>query len=310
MQASRTVTEWPRALGVLVFVALALAACQGSGESTRSGAGDASTEEVIGQSAPPASDTAAEPGEELAVSDTVSPSGEGPVEEFGRMIVKTADLGVQVEDVEGSAAMAQKIAAQAGGSVLNSQVDRDENRVSASLMLSVPSTRFESTLDELRALGQKITTDDVAGEDVTEEFVDLESRERNLLAAEQSLLKLYDEAASVSDTLAIQRELTVVRGEIEQVQGRIQYLEQRSDFSQISLSIQPVAGPPASRSGWDPAAIVARAWNASLSVLQVFATALISAVIFGWWLAPVFGAGYLWWRRRNRNATPQATNSP
>jgi hypothetical protein len=149
----------------------------------------------------------------------------------------------------------------------------------------------------------------VRGQDVTEEFVDLESRERNLLATEESLLELYDQAQDVDDTLLIQRELTSVRGEIEQVQGRIQYLEERTAFSQITLSIQPVVGPTPSRPAWSPADVAAQAWNASLRVLQTLATAVISILVFGWWLVPVLVAGFAWWKHRNRGSSPAVTGS-
>jgi RNA polymerase sigma factor (sigma-70 family) len=52
-----------------------------------------------------------------------------------------------------------------------------------------------------------------------------------------------------------------------------------------------------------------QAWDASLAVLQVMATAIISAFVFGWWLAPVLVGGLLWWRRRNRDSRPAATES-
>lgn len=137
--------------------------------------------------------------------------------------------------------------------------------------------------------------------------MDLKSRERNLLAGEESLLKLYDRAESVKDSLAIQRELTNIRGEIEQVQGRVQYLEQRTDSSRINLTIEPVVGASATRSAWEPASVAAQAWSASLSVMQTLANAAISAVVFGWWLAPILIAGLIWWRRRSR--TPEPTGS-
>jgi hypothetical protein len=159
----------------------------------------------------------------------------------------------------------------------------------------------------LRSLGEKVTTDSISGQDVTEEYVDLKSRERNLRATEESLLRLYDRAENVEEALSIQRELTTVRGEIELVQGRIKYLDQRSTYSQITLNIQPVTSPPPPRPTWDPKDVVERAWSASLSVLQVMATAIISAVVFGWWLAPVLVGGFLWWRRRNRDSRPAAT---
>ena len=215
---------------------------------------------------------------------------------FDRLIVKTAELGVAADDVRATLSEAGEIAAGFGGEVFSSRVRGDGGRVSADLVLSVPSGEFEAALDELRGLGRRISTDAVSGQDVTEEFVDLESRERNLLAAEESLLTLYDRAKDVDDTLAVQRELTLVRGEIEEVQGRIQYLEDRTATSRISLTVEPLSTAPP-RQPWDPSLVAARAWNASLGVLQAGTTALISAVVFSWFLVPVAAAGLVLWRR-------------
>jgi len=230
-------------------------------------------------------------------------------EDFDRKIVKTAELGVRAGNVRESAADAQRIVTSFGGNVLSSQVTRDDGSVYADLALSVPSSDFEAALEELRRLGKEIMTDAVRGEDVTEEFVDLESRERNLLAAEESLLELYGKAESVEDTLTVQRELTNVRGEIELVQGRLKYLEQRTAFSRITLGIEPVQRPEPVPPAWKPADVAARAWGASLGVLQGFATALISALVFGWWLVPALVVAFVLWRRRNREQGPAADSS-
>src|SRR5688500_11118622 len=297
-----------RSLGVSALIVLILASC-GTSETQSAPSDDGGVS--VGRE-PAGVDSAAGSGPDLAqssegaVSVTEDPAALG---DFGRKIVKTADLGLHSEEVRQSAAQAQQLAATAGGTVLSSQVYRNGDSVTADLILSVPSEEFERVLDELRSLGEKVTTDSISGQDVTEEYVDLKSRERNLRATEESLLRLYDRAENVEEALSIQRELTTVRGEIELVQGRIKYLDQRSTYSQITLNIQPVTSPPPPRPTWDPKDVVERAWSASLSVLQVMATAIISAVVFGWWLAPVLIGGLLWWRRRNRGSRPAATES-
>ena len=281
-----------RAVAALLLLALALSAC---GEEA------AQSERVVGSSeAEPRASAVPGAGGELAAADAGVPD-DLATPDFDRKIVKTAELGIRAEEVRTVAASAQQIAAEFGGSVLSSQIESDGS-VSADLVLLVPSPEFEAALDELRGLGKEVTTDTVKGEDVTEEFVDLESRERNLLAAEQSLLELYDRAESVNAALAIERELTSIRGEIELVQGRMKYLEDRTASSRISLSIQPVARP--ATPAWSPDRVVAQAWDASLGVLQALATAVLSALVFGWWLAPPLVAGFVWWRRRARQPGP------
>src|ERR671912_2365086 len=302
---ARCFSTMARCLGAsaLVLFVLGLASC-GSYE-TKSDDGRVSVgREPAGVGSPGGSGPDLAQSSEGAAGITEDPAALG---DFGRKIVKTADLGLRSEVVRQSAAQAQQLAASAGGTVLSSQVYGSDDSVTAQLVLSVPSEEFERVLDELRNLGEKVTTDSVSGQDVTEEYVDLKSRERNLRATEESLLRLYDRAENVEEALSIQRELTTVRGEIELVQGRIKYLDQRSAYSQITLNIQPVTSPPPPKPTWDPGDVVERAWDASLAVLQVMATAIISALVFGWWFAPVLIGGLLWWRRRNRDPRPPAT---
>jgi hypothetical protein len=285
-------------MGLLLMLALALEACSSSEEEPPSDGGGAVEGRAVGVSKP-------EPGAEAATPDQAHSAQDVsgsvvPPEDFGRKIVKTAELGLTSRDVRGEAAAAQQVATRFGGTVISSQTYRSEDAVYADVILSVPSEHFQDALDELRDFGEEVTTDTVSGQDVTEEYVDLQSRERNLLAAEQSLLELYNRADDVQDALTIQRELTTVRGEIEQVQGRMQYLKQSSEMSQISLNIQPVSSPPKPPPAWDPALVVARSWNASLTVLQTLTAAILSTLVFGWWIIPPVTLGAWWLRRRLR----------
>jgi hypothetical protein len=302
MEAMRSGTV--RAVSALLLFVLVLSACACSGSGAQSGGSpsDQEPKQTSGQ-------LAESGGGQLAPSSGVGSESQALPEDFERKVVKTAELGIRAEDVRESAAQAQQVAAQFGGTVHSSQINQGDGSVYADLVLSIPSPEFEAALDELRELGKEVTTDTVSGEDVTEEFVDLQSRERNLLAAEQSLLKLYDRAENVNDALSIERELTNIRGQIEQVQGRIEYLEERTAISQITLSIQPVPSPKPPQPAWDPVRVMAQAWNASLLVLQSLATAILSIIAFGWWLAPVLIAGLVWWRRRNRGSSPAATDA-
>lgn len=311
MVAVRSATV--RMMILLLLLAFALPACGGSGSKGLAGGGDVSSERALEEVTPDAQSSGAGGNLPSSASGGALASGaaesQALPEDFDRKIVKSAELGLRAEDVRRDAARAREVATRFGGSVLSSRINGGDGSVyTADLVLSVPSQEFEGALEALRGLGSRVTTDTVSGEDVTEEFVDLESRERNLVAAEQSLLRLYDRADSVGDALSIERELTNIRGQIEQVQGRIQYLEQRTTTSQITLNIQPVAPPPPP--AWSPVTIASHAWDASLAVLQTLATVIISAVVFGWWLVPVLIAGFVWWRRRNRGSGPATDSEP
>ena len=294
-------------MGLLLWLALALPACASSVEEPPSDGATAVEDRAVGASEP-------EPAAEVATNGQVGAAQDVsgtlvPPEDFDRKIVKTAELGVTSEDVRDEAAAAQQVASHFGGTIKSSQTYRSDNVASADLILFVPSEHFEDALDDLRDLGEDVTTDTVSGQDVTEEYVDLQSRERNLLAAEQSVLDLYNRADDVQDALSIQRELTAVRGQIEQVQGRMQYLKQSADMYQISLSIQPVTNPPQPPPAWDPALVAAKACNASLAVLQALTATVLSTLVFGWWIIPPL-ALVAWWLRRRLTRPSFAPQPP
>ncbi len=147
---------------------------------------------------------------------------------------------------------------------------------------------------------------------MTEEFVDLQARQRHLEATEASLIALLDKATNIEEILTVRRELGTVQAQLEQVKGRAKYLSSRATMSTISVSLRPLPAPQTANPKANPAAtwsafdVAARAWNPSLRMLQAVATVVISILVFGWWLLPVLLAALVWWRRGGRARRPQA----
>jgi hypothetical protein len=229
-----------------------------------------------------------------------------------RMVIRTAQLTVEVTDMESALARARAIASQAGGYVSQSntrverQDDQGQDGTVADLTLQVRGEAADSAMSDLRALG-KVTTETSGSQDVTDEYVDLDANLRNLQASEAAILKLMDRATQISDVLSLQRELTNVRGQIERIQGRKTYLERRTDMATITVSLRLPAPSATSVGGgtWDPVATAQRGWQASLSVLRALANAAIVALAFSWWLVPFAALGVFVWRRR-RPTPPRA----
>jgi hypothetical protein len=229
-----------------------------------------------------------------------------------RMVIRTAQLTVEVTNMEQALAQVRQIALRDGGfvSASNTHVERvnDQDRTVADLTVQVRSSSADSTLSDLRAMG-KVTNETSGSQDVTEEYVDLDSNLRNLQASESAILKLMDKATQIQDVLALQRELTNVRGQIERIQGRKTYLERRSDMATITLALRlpPVeSARPLTGGVWDPGAVAQRGWQASLAMLRGVAEVLIVAAAFSWWLVPFVALGAYVWMRRRRTPPPAA----
>ena len=233
-----------------------------------------------------------------------------------RMVIRTAQLAVEVGDMEQALAQARSIASRGGGfvSASNTHVEKvnDQERMVADLTLQVRSDAADGALSDLRALG-RVTSETSGSQDVTDEYVDLNSNLRNLQASESAILKLMDRATQIQDVLSLQRELTNVRGQIERIQGRKTYLERRTDMATITLSLRlPPAqdSKPIAGGAWDPFAVAQRGWQASLTLLRGVAEAVIIVVAFSWWLVPFIALGAYVWLHRRRPTAPTAPAAP
>ena len=169
-------------------------------------------------------------------SDTAYNNGDRvPVE---RMVIKTANMALVVEDVTTSLQQITNLAAVNGGYVINSDIREDQSRLYASISFRVDAAKFNDTLQSLRNLAVDVRSESTSGQDVTEEYVDLDAQLRNLETSVEQLLELKKKAGTVADLLEVQRELTNTEGQINQIKGRMQYLEQSSDLSSIYASLE------------------------------------------------------------------------
>ena len=189
--------------------------------------------------AAPAEGTAADAREAQAFS-------QAQAQTLDRMVIRTAQMSLEVTDMEQALSQVRQIAQQGGGivSASNTRVERvdDQERTIADLTIQVRGEGAEAALSALRALG-KVTSETSTSQDVTEEYVDLESNLRNLQASEAAVIRLMDRAQRIEDVVALQRELTNIRGQIERIQGRKRYLERRTDMATITLSMRlPAVG--------------------------------------------------------------------
>ncbi len=163
----------------------------------------------------------------------------------------------------------------------------------------MPDDKFELALAELRNLAVRVTSESTASRDITEEYVDLQSRLKNAEATEGQYLALLAKATDVEDILRIYERLSQVRREIEQIKGRMQYLERTSSMSLIEVRLKPEAtAKPLVRAGWNIVEIFKSAVRGLATAGQVLGTIAIWLLIF----SPIWGAilGIIYWRLRKR----------
>jgi hypothetical protein len=230
-------------------------------------------------------------------------SSNSPLPSLNRMVIRNANLSLQVADVDAAVDRARQLAQAGGGFVSGSNTRLEQGRTVADLNLQVRADALDTTLQSLRGLG-KVDSETSSSQDVTEEYVDLDANLRNLQASESAILRLMDRAQRIEDIISLQRELTTVRGQIERIQGRKTYLERRTDMATVSVSLHlPPLDNASGSGGFDPLAVARRGWNASLAVLRGVAELAIVVAAFSWWLVPFLSlAAYFFVIRRRPRA--------
>jgi cell division protein FtsB len=161
-----------------------------------------------------------------------------------RKIIRNADLTIEVDSTTQAQQQVTSIAELNGGFVVTSEAkqrentDPDKRTVDIKLVVRIPSTQFNSALQQIEKLATNMPVRNVTGQDVTEEFIDLEARIKTQKALELQFLEIMRQAHKVEDALAVQRQIADVRTEIEKLEGRKRFLENRSSLSTITVNIQ------------------------------------------------------------------------
>jgi len=171
-------------------------------------------------------------------------SGENVVvQTTNRKIIKNADVRLLVKDTDVAIDRTTQIIGDLGGYIISSRVWYQDyygnNLKYATISIGVPVDQFERMLTRLRELAIRVLDENASGEDVTDQYVDLQSQLVNLEATRARIQEFLKDAKTVDEALRINQELANIESQIEQIKGRMNYLADRSSFSTITVNFEP-----------------------------------------------------------------------
>lgn len=158
-------------------------------------------------------------------------------EVINKKIIKDGRLGLQVDNLESAKQKIDSLVKSAGGYYANENLKNSDNQSGYELVIRIPVVNFERFVGSAEKGSSKILYKEIQARDVTEEFVDLESRlnsKRNSLARYNEIMK---KANSVKDIIEIEESIRVLQEEIESTQGRLRYLNDCVDFSTLNMTL-------------------------------------------------------------------------
>ncbi len=153
----------------------------------------------------------------------------------GRVIIRTGDYNLTVEDVARTMDDISKISISAGGWVVSSEQSR---KYLGFIAIRVPAVRFDDVMEQVSDLATKVNFVTTRSDDFTEEFTDVSARVRTLRDTTDRLRELFNRADEVEDALLIQKEITRVQSDLEAFEARLNFLSNSSAFSLISVALE------------------------------------------------------------------------
>lgn len=224
---------------------------------------------------------------EAPVSVQLAPVS-GPTD---RIVLLNASLDLVVRDPADATSKIADMAFAKGGWVVNSNITQSvygsqgEKYYSGEISIRVPADTVEklkATLGEIEALAVEVKSRQLSGQDVTAEYTDAQSRLRNLRASQERLLKIMENATDTNAIVAVEEQLRQVEGEIEVLEGQINYYQTASQYSLISVTLEPfIPSQPLQIGGWHPEGVAKQALQDLIRGLQGLVDFIIRLGICG-----------------------------
>ncbi|MFH1383198.1 MAG: DUF4349 domain-containing protein [Chloroflexota bacterium] len=224
-------------LTAVFLLLLAFVSCAPSAKTTEMGTATPTTPTTPSVPRPTPSPTPS-PTVPMPPPVVITDGGTGYSSDVERMIVRTAQMSMVVEDITTTIDRITQLAESYKGYVVSSNSWRDGERLHGTISIRIPAGDFGNVMAALASLAVEVTSQSTSSQDVTEEYVDLTAKLNNLEATEQQLLRIMEKAETVEDILKVQSQLSSTRAQIEQTKARMQYLEKTSSASLIQVNLE------------------------------------------------------------------------
>lgn len=203
--------------------------------------GDVARQRAVSQAGQPVALKSAASNE--TVSLTSAASAQTVPQAIDRKVIKNAELDIELSDPIAAQRQLATIAETSGGFIVTAEAKNNDSRmasapsITATVVMRIPAAQFDPVIEKIRKLDGRILQDKASGQDVTEEYIDLEARIRTQKALEAQMLELLKRAGRISDAIEVQNQVAAVRTEIERLEGRQRFLANQSALSTISITL-------------------------------------------------------------------------
>ena len=161
-----------------------------------------------------------------------------------RKLIRNVNLEVETQDFQTLIANVTNRVKTLGGYIENSNIYNGstfsgEMQRNATMTLRIPSAKADIFLTEV-ADQSNITQQNENVNDVTLEYVDLESHKKVLLAEEENLIELLEATTDIDDMITLESRISNLRYQIESMESQLRTYDNKVDYTTITLHVSEV----------------------------------------------------------------------
>lgn len=178
-------------------------------------------------------------------------------ENTNRKLIKTISMNVETENFDSLLGNIKQRVAALGGYVEQEEINGTSYYVArnnryASMSLRIPNDQLESFVNEVTEISNVIWKNENV-QDVTLQYVDVESHKKALQTEQDRLFELLEKAESMEDIIAIESRLSEIRYELQNYESQLRVMDNQIEYSTISLHIEEVQKltPQKEKSAWE-----------------------------------------------------------
>ena len=221
------------------------------------------------------------------VSNSYNPVA--PTEGTDRLVVQEPSLSLVVKDVKSVADKIEATAKDSGGYMVSTSLTKTQEVPFATIVIRTPADKLKDTLDLIRGMSTKVSSEYVLGTDVTDQYVDIDARLETLNQTKAKFETILQQSTVVSDLLNVQREIINLQTQIDSLKGQQKYLEQTAKLAKVTvyLSSDEFSLPYVPAQTFRPSVIFKLAVRSLVGTLRSLATLLIWIFVYAVILVPV-----------------------
>ena len=215
-----------------------------------------------------------------------------------RITVKNSNISLLVKDVKESGEKILSYTKDQGGYMVEVSYNRPLESPFGTITVRIPTEKLDEALKYFRGLGIKVTSENLTGTDVTDQYTDIEANLTTLEKTKSKFEAFLDKATTLTESVNIEREIITLQQQVDSYKGARKALEENASLTKITLylSTDELALPYTPDQTFRPQVIFKQAVRSLLNSLRIIGQVFIWVIVYSVIWIPIV-AGYLLYKR-------------